>query len=164
MSLPFSADEILGIAERIERNGARFYRKAADAISDSRAAKTLLGLAVMEEEHEKVFAAMRADLAGKEREPTAKDPWGEAALYLQGIADGHVFDIRQDPAEWLTGKESKEDILRAAIGLEKDSIVFYLGVKEVVPERLGKDRLDAIIKAEMGHIAVLSEQMASSKR
>lgn len=164
MSIPFSADEILGIAEQIERNGARFYRKAAEAISDSRAGKRLLGLADMEYAHERIFADMRADLSGKELEPTASDAWGEAALYLQGIADGNVFDVKQDPSEWLTGKESQVDILRVAIGLEKDSIVFYAGIKEMVPEELGRDRIEAILKEEMSHLALLSNELASSKK
>ncbi len=163
MSIPFSADEILGIAEQIERNGARFYRKAAETISDSRAGKRLLGLAEMEDAHERVFADMRADLSGKELEPTAGDPWGDAALYLQGIADGNVFDVKQDLSEWLTGKQSKEDILKAAIGIEKDSIVFYTGIKEMVPQELGKDRIEAILKEEMGHLALLSSELSSSK-
>jgi rubrerythrin len=164
VSIPFSADEIFGMAEQIERNGSRFYRRAAEVIADSRAEKTLLGLAAMEDEHEKVFAAMRADLKGREREATAADPWGDAPLYLRGIADGHVFDLRQDLAERLTGKETKQDILQIGIGHEKDSIVFYLGIKDMVPEELGKSRIDAIIKEEMGHIAVLSDEMSSSKR
>jgi rubrerythrin len=164
VSIPFSADEILGIAEQIERNGAKFYRKAAEAISDSRVGKRLLGLAEMEDAHEKVFADMRADLSGKEQEPTAADAWGDSALYLQGIADGSVFDVKQDLSEWLTGKETKEDILRAAIGHEKDSIVFYTGVKEAVPEELGKDRIEAIIKEEMSHLALLSSELTPSKR
>ncbi|MGB6838556.1 MAG: ferritin family protein [Dehalococcoidia bacterium] len=164
MTIPFNADEILEIAEQIERNGARFYRRAAQGITDSGTREKLLDLAAMEEEHQKVFAAIRADLLPEEREPTIPDPWGEAALYLRGIADGHVFDVRTDPAGKLTGKETREDILRTAIGLEKDSIILYLGMREIVPERLGKGRIDAIIKEEMSHIATLSNQLAPSKR
>ena len=46
------------------------------------------------------------------------------------------------------GREGKRirGIFRAAIGLEKDSIIFYLGMKELVPENLGKNRIDKIIK------------------
>ncbi len=164
MSVPLNADEIFAIAEQIERNADRFYRQAAQATDDSDLRKKLLDLAAMEVRHEKIFAAMRSELARHEREPTVPEPWGEAALYLRGIADGHVFDLKQDPVKWLTGKETKEDILRAAIEREKDSIVFYLGIKEVVPEELGKDRMDAILKEEMGHVAVLSDELASSKR
>jgi len=164
MSVPLNADEIFQIAEQIERNADKFYRRAAQETDDSDLRKKLLDLAAMENVHEKVFAAMRADLSPQDREPTVPEPWGEAGLYLRGIADGHVFDVRADPTEWLTGKETKEDILKAAIGYEKDSIVFYLGIKEVVPPELGKDRIDAILKEEMSHVAVLSDELASSKR
>ena len=164
MSVPLNADEIFAIAEQIERNADRFYRGAAQATDDSGLRKKLLDLAAMENEHEKVLGAMRASLSPQDREPTVPDPWGDAVLYLRGIADGHVFDLKQDPAEWLTGKETKEDVLRAAIGHEKDSIVFYLGMKEIVPEEMGRDRIDAIIKEEMSHIAVLSDELAASKR
>jgi rubrerythrin len=160
MTIPFSADEVLQMAEQIERNGSRFYRRAAQGFADSRARQQLLDLAAMEDEHEKVFASMRSDLSPQEREPSVPDPYGEAVLYLRGMADGSVFDVRTDPSERLTGKETMEDILRTAIGLEKDSIVFYLGLKEIVPERLGRQRIDDIIKEEMGHIAVLSKEMA----
>ena len=164
MSVPPTADEIFEMAEQIERNGARFYRRAAQGFSDSRAGQLLLDLAAMEDQHEKVFAGMRAELLQSEREPRAPDPYGEAILYVRGMADGHVFDVRKDPSERLTGKETMEDILKTAIGLEKDSIVFYVGIKEIVPERLSKQRIDDIIKEEMGHIGVLSKEMAALER
>jgi len=45
-----------------------------------------------------------------------------------------------------------------AIGLEKDSIVFYLGMKDAVPERLGRSRIDDIIREEMSHVYLLSRE------
>ena len=164
MTIAPTADEIFEMAEQIERNGARFYRRAAQGSADSRVRQRLLDLAAMEDEHEKTFAAMRAELLQQERGPRVPDPYGEALLYVRGMADGHVFDVRGDPAGRLTGKESPGDILRTAIGLEKDSIAFYVGLKEIVPERLSKQRIDDIIKEEMGHIGVLSEEMASLKQ
>jgi rubrerythrin len=53
------------------------------------------------------------------------------------------------------------EILKSAIEAEKDSIVFYLGMKEEVPENLGKNRIEAIIKEEMGHIRLLSKQLVA---
>jgi rubrerythrin len=41
--------------------------------------------------------------------------------------------------------------------------VFYLGMKEAVPEQLGRKRLDEIIKEEMGHIRLLSKELAAYK-
>ena len=141
MSTPFNAGEILEMAQEIERNGARFYRRAAGGTVESRNRQLLVHLAAMEDEHEKVFASMRANLTDAERATTVFDPDDQAALYLRAMADGHVFDVKADPAELFTGKETMENILQTAMGMEKDSIVFYLGTKELVPERLGKDKI-----------------------
>ncbi len=161
MSIPFNADEIFEMAEQIERNGARFYRRAAEGTAEQQNRQLLLDLAGMEDEHEKTFASMRAHLADAERRATVFDPEGQAALYLRAMADGYVFDIKADPAGLFTGNETMENILQKAIGMEKDSIVFYLGMKELVPKGLGKDRIDAIIKEEMDHITSLSKQLAT---
>jgi rubrerythrin len=161
MSMPFNADEIFEMAEQIERNGARFYRRAAEGTAEQQNRQLLLDLAAMEDEHEKAFASMRANLPDTERGATVFDPEGQAALYLRAMADGYVFDVKTDPTELFTEKQTMEDILQKAIGMEKDSIVFYLGIKELVPERLGKDKIDAIIKEEMNHITSLSKQLAT---
>ena len=161
MSFEFNADEILEMAEQIERNGARFYRKAAELVQDAAVSKLLEDLASWEDGHERAFAAMRADLADQEREPRVFDPEHETSMYLQAMADGHVFDTRVDPAEKLTGTESATDILRMAIGQEKDSIVFYTGLKEMISQTAGRERIEEIIKEEMGHIGFLNREIAA---
>jgi rubrerythrin len=45
-------------------------------------------------------------------------------------------------------------VLEAAVNKEKDSIVFYLGMKEAIPS--GADQVDKIISEEMRHIRILS--------
>ena len=158
MSIGFNADEIFQMAERIERNGAQFYKKAASG-AEPQTAQMLLQLSAMEEEHEKTFSRMKAELSEKERKATFPDPENQAAAYLRAWADGSVFDVRSNPVERLTGREKAEDIFRMAIGLEKDSIVFYLGMKDAVPERLGRSKIDSVIKEEMAHIAILSGKL-----
>ena len=161
MSFEFNADEILEMAQHIERNGARFYRKAAELLKDAAVSKLLQDLAVWEDGHERGFATMRADLAAHESEPQVFDPEHEISMYLRAMADGHVFDARVDPADTLTGRESAEDILRMAIGQEKDSIVFYTGLKEMISQTAGRERIEAIIKEEMGHIGFLNREIAA---
>jgi rubrerythrin len=163
MSITFNAFEIFEMAEQIERNGVKFYRKAAQSISDQEVRQTLVDLADMEAEHEETFAGMRKQLSDEDRELRVFDPENEVALYLQAMASGHVFDLKKDPGEQLTGTETVEDILKLAIDAEKDSIVFYLGLKDFVPAKAGKDRVEAIIKEEMGHIAVLNRGLPASK-
>jgi len=160
MSITFNADEIFEMAEQIERNGAKFYRKAAKGAAGASSKDTLLGLADMEVEHERTFAAMRVELSTLERASASFDPEGQAALYLRAIADGHVFNPKADPSAKLTGKETPAQVFRTAIGLEKDSIVFYLGIQDLVGKTLGRDKIANIIQEEMSHVTLLSGELA----
>jgi rubrerythrin len=141
------------MAEQLERNGAKFYRTAAEKVADTSAKELLIGLAVMEDEHEKTFASLRAELSEKEKAATVFDPEGESTLYLRSLADTRVFFEKEIDIS------SMKDILKAAIEAEKDAIVFYLGMKDLVPDKLGKDKLEIIIKEEMGHIRILSKEL-----
>lgn len=155
MSFDFNADDILQIAIDIEKNGAAFYRTSAKKIDDPSAKTLLLDLAAMEDEHEKTFQALRRSLSDDEKASTVFDPGGEAVLYLKALADTRVFFEKTIDSSKLEG------ILKEAITAEKDSIVFYLGMKELVPETLGKKRIDAIIREEMSHIKLLSKELVA---
>jgi rubrerythrin len=163
MSVQLNADEIYQMAEQIERNGARFYRKAAGSAGSADVRDLLERLAVMEDEHERTFAAMRAGLPDEARVPMVFDPENESAQYLEAMADGYVFDVREDPSAALTGAESVADILRMAIGREKESVVFYEAMKAMVPPNAGYAGLDRIIKEELGHIGALSKALAARR-
>ncbi len=159
MGIVFNADEIFEIAEQLERNGAKFYRRASEGIEEDGTKQILLNLAAMEDEHLRTFSAMREELSAQERIPTTFDPEGEAAQYLRAMAGGYVFDLRSDPAERLSGTETPADVYRMALGLEKDSIVFYAGIEEMVPEKLGRKRVRDIIREEMAHVTLLSKEL-----
>ncbi len=157
MAIRYSADEVLEMALQIERNGARFYEQAAERAPDEHSRKLLLELAAMEKEHERTFASMREDLSEQERKEMVFDPDGELPLYLRAWADRNVFSVSADVAAQLRGARSMPEILQAAIGAEKDSVVFYTGLKRLVPARFGAGRLDQIIEEEMGHMATLGD-------
>ena len=160
MNGTFNADEILEIAEQIERNGARFYRRAAENIKKPKEHHLLLTLAAMEDEHEETFAALRAEL-DQQASDADLDLDDQAGMYLRAVADGHVFDRNADPVELIKDGQSFEDILRIALDLEKESVVYYQGVREMVPQRFGRDKVDRIINEEMQHIATLSQELAA---
>jgi len=156
----FNADEIFEMAEEIERNGAKFYREAAKA-ADKQTEKMLLDFAVMEDGHLETFQQMREELGPREKEPTAFDPHNEAAMYLQTMAAGHGTEGRKTLADKLTGNESTRQILEIAVDAEKNSVVYYTGLKEIVPPRAGRDKIDAIITEELGHLALLNQKLSA---
>ena len=155
--MPFNAEEVFEMAEQIERNGAAFYRAAAKKFPEI--APLLLDLARMEDEHLKTFAAMHAELSGGELDMPVYDPDDEVQMYLRVMADGQIFDIKTDPAQQIADKKAPEDIFKMAMRAERDSIAFYVGLKESVSQKAGEDKVEAIIKEEMGHMAILSERL-----
>ena len=162
MAEVFNIDETFEIAEQIERNGARFYRKAAGIFEASRAKSLLMDLAAMEDRHEKLFKEMRQELkkkSGTQESSIDEEP----ARYLQAVAGGYVFPINADPSDKLTGKESLSDVINFAIEIEKDSIVFYLGIREAMPEELGKFDISKIVKEELRHITILADLLHKTK-
>lgn len=158
MGYDLNADEIFEMAEQIERNGAGFYRSASERIERDSSKKLLHNLAAMEAEHEKTFASIRAELTDREKTANIFDPEEETILYLQSLADAQVFRKKE------IDLSSEDKILEGAIGVEKDSIVFYLGMKDMVPENLGKNRIDGIIREEMTHLRLLNAQLVAAKR
>ncbi len=154
--LAFNVDEVLEMAIQIEENGAAFYRKAAGLQSDAETKKFLENLAAMEEGHKKIFAEMRKTLTDKEKGGKVFDPRDELSLYLASMADTMGGEGSPSAANTLTGSETLEDILNTALGLEKDSILFYLGLKDMVPPKYGQDKIEAIIKEERKHVAQLT--------
>ena len=158
----FNTQETLEMACQIERNGARYYRRAAELLETSGASKVLLELAAMEDDHEAAFAAMKENLApppGALGELT-----DEAVHFLKAIADGHVFPVGEDPAANLPDEVNLKEILRGAIGMEKDSIVFYLGIRDAMPAALGRDKVEMILREEMRHVAILSDWLSEIAR
>jgi len=159
MDIEFNAFEAFEIAEKIERNGAKFYRKAAHLFNEASIRALFLQLADWEIKHEEIFANMRKQLSEQSRQLRTFKPEDNSLLDVQAMAGLAVFGINPDPSKEFTGKDSKKDIFKKAIEKEKDSIVYYTGLKSFVPDRAGKDKIDDIIKEEMHHICILNQSL-----
>ena len=156
MTSAFAIDDIFEIAEQIEKNGIDFYNNAAENTADLRYKKFLKDLAAMEVEHEKTFASMRSSLTGPGNPDLNQTD--ESAMYLKSLADLKIFHKKHIE----TG--SLETILMAAIEAEKDSIVFYVGMKDLVPERLGRNKIEDIINEEKKHVRLLVDEYIALKK
>jgi rubrerythrin len=150
-----NTDSIFEIAEQMERDGAEFYRKAAET-ADQNGRTVLLALAQMEYVHERTFAAMRSEFTSGKFQPITPTPNSQGALYLQAVASGKIFGAASSPE--LTGLVSIDRIFEIAISLEKDSIVFYQSMKSLVPPGRARDQLNEIIDQEIGHILELTRK------
>ena len=157
MGNEFNAYDIFEIAKQIEINGAKFYREAANRVDEDAHKQFLLGLAEMEDSHERIFEDMQKELGESETAAMTFDPNDENALYLKALSDTRVFFEKDQPEATMKG------ILTSAIAAEKDSIAFYLGMKELVPEQAGRSKVDDIITEEMSHIKMLAGKLVEFK-
>ena len=161
MAITFNADEIFEIAEQIERNGQKFYSISAQRVSEPSTKKVLTDLAEMEADHLKIFQNLHAKLNAQARDELTWDPDGESVAYLRAAADSHIFKTDTDPSSLLSDNSDPKEVLELALQFEKDSVVYFLGVADMVPERLGKKEVLGLAKQEQGHIAMIQLVLSS---
>ncbi len=160
MSIHFNAEEILRMAEKIEENGGKFYRRAAEKFQEPAINQLLTRLASEEDKHLKIFQSMREK---------AKQPASvvfEESLdrmlheYLNAFADSALFNEERDPLAKVTGDEDIEHVLDGAIRREMESVMFYLGMKDAVKDDSERKNIDRIIREEMNHYHSLKAELA----
>jgi rubrerythrin len=160
MSIKYNSDEIFEMAEEIERNGSEFYLEASDIYKEDKTCEMFKKLARMEKDHQRAFHAMRLQFGSSEKDSVTYDPDNVAVHYLQAAADMRVFNVREDVKSTLEGVDSVEKVIRLAIEREKDSVVFYVGLKRLVPDSSDAEKVDWIIEQEMEHIKILTGELA----
>ena len=156
MDTIFGIDKIFEIAKKIELDGAQFYRQAAEKTSNDDTKQVLLDLAAMEDGHLMIFEQMRTELSEQNKNKNLIDPDNQVALYLKNMTDNQGDESIKSPLEKLSGNETIKEILEIAIDGEKASMLFYMGLKELVPNRANKDQIEAIIKEEFSHLVALN--------
>lgn len=156
MTRTFNAIEIFEIAEQIERNGAAFYRKAAELFEDSDVSSLFVKLADWEVRHEAILADMRKRLVDEEIGLSTFD-LGDVPLDAKAMAGLGAFGISPDPAAQLTGSESRGEVLQMALQKEKDTVVYYTGLKSFVSDAAARDKIDDIVEEELRHIRIITQ-------
>jgi rubrerythrin len=150
----FSAGELYDIAVGIERNGAAYYDSLSQLAADQGLKDTYGQLADMERHHVEVFQRLRSAAAVESYVPQSDE--GEYGHYLKALIDSSVFtndEVARDMARKASGPAAA---LQLALGAEKDSILFYTEMRDLVPQR-ERDAVNQIIKEERAHVRQLSE-------
>ena len=153
MAITFSGSELINIAIGIERRGIAFYDTMARSTENAEARNIFQYLADMERMHIRIFQGMLGE-ADKYQPPESYA--GEYAAYLQALVDSAVFTDDSITSEMATQLSSDIEAMELAIGAEKDSILFYYAMKEIMPQR-AQPTVNKIITEEKSHLRELSE-------
>jgi rubrerythrin len=147
----FTGGEIIEVAIQIEKNGLYFYRSLAGILDQDDIIELFLHLAGEEEKHIKSFNSLYESL--KDYKPEIADE-EEYYSYIKMFADMNVF-TKKEGLENMIGKiHKKEDALNMAISFEKDSILFFAEIKDMV-KTSQKEAVDNLINQEKEHLKKL---------
>lgn len=159
METKFNVFEVLEIAEQVEHKGARFYLKAAELFSDSDLRDIYYRLANWKAKHEQIWARMKKRFADKTGEFGTFDPDNYVLSNPEVMAGLTWFGTRHGAPGGLTGKETKDQILRDAVRRANEVIIFYQGLKGFARDPATEDVLDKIVREEALQIKLLEEEL-----
>ncbi len=153
----FTMSEIIEVAIRIEENGEKVYRDASEKVSDSSLISFFQWLADEEAEHVRWFF----DLKSTVKEGSVDPQLGEMGrtLLLRMVGD-QSFSLKEMD---LTTIVDLNEVLKIALGFEKDTVIFYEMMGSFVQEDAAAAKLDQIIQEENQHVKVLSEFLHKGK-
>jgi rubrerythrin len=152
MSIVFSPAELINIAIGIERSGITFYDIMSRTTDSEMAREIFEEFVEMEREHLSLFQDMLAS-TDKRLPPEASAP--EYSNYLQALIDDAVFTNDAIMGEMVSQTDSDTKALEVGIRAEKDSILFYHEMKDIMPAA-AIPVMDRIISEEKSHLQQLT--------
>ena len=149
----FAGSEIVEIGIQIEKNGRDFYNILGKKTKNQKASEIFEYLAGEEEKHIKVFQEI---LNKTEKYGPSGLYADEYFAYMNALAGEYVFTKEDKGEEIAKTIKSDMEAVNMGIGFEKDSIIFYEGMKKAVPEYDLKIA-DELIMQEQDHLRILSD-------
>ena len=153
----FSIQEVLEQAVQTEKLGCQLYLGMARKFEkDDKLRKLFEILAMKEQEHERTFSDLKEKIADREVEN-----WEEVSNYLRAIVESEYFLGKDKSLTSLDKLKNVEDAVRYAIGFEKETLLYYHAIQDMLRE---KDILPKLIDEERSHIVWLDEYRKSVLR
>jgi rubrerythrin len=153
MSIYFSANEVLDVAMGIEKNGAAFYEAMSQKTQDKDTRAIYDYLVSEEKKHLTTFQNMK-NSSGNYNPPESYP--GEYMEYLKSLIDNAVFTDETRAKEKAAETTDELEALDIGIQAEKDSILFYSEIQNIVTKR-DREVIYNIVHEEKTHLRQLSE-------
>ena len=160
MGLFFTGSELANIAVGIEQSGAAYYDSLAQSAKDDKSRSMWKYLALEEKKHIEIFRHMLDSLSDYAPPETYTE---EYDLYLRALIDSAVFRNDEVARVMAQKVDNASEAIMIALSAEKDSILFYLNLRELVlrPQR---EAVDQVIEEEKAHVRQLSALLKDSSK
>ena len=150
----FSANEILDLAIKLEKNGELVYRDAIEKVSNPELITLLEWMADEEVKHANWFAELKLELDQKSVNPFMEKMSRELFNDLLGDKNFSLKDVD------FSSVSEIEDLIAIFIEFEKDSVRFYQVLEPFIEDPVSLESLKKIIDEENCHIDRLLELMS----
>jgi rubrerythrin len=147
----FSANELLDMAIKLEKNGEAVYRRAIGKVAKPELAALLAWMADEEVRHARFFSDLKLNLETKRANPIMEEMSRELFDDLMGDKN---FCLKEVDFSVLN---TTEKLIAVFIEFEKDSVIFYQVLEPLVEDPLAREHLKKIIEEENRHIELLQE-------
>lgn len=146
-----NALDVLEIARALEQKAKELYLYLAGRAIDLSSKAVFLELAASEMEHEHVFEGLKEHIDTQNNNKTPRPYSMLPQIFLE--------DLPRDLMARFTGKQDRQEILREAMGFEKDTIALFLALKNMLPSH-EQPQIDILIQEELGHLIRLGSTLA----
>jgi len=147
----FAGSEIVELGIQIEKNGRDFYSTLAQQSKTPSAQKIFNYLTGEEEKHIEIFQNLLEKTEKYEPPQVYAD---EYIAYMNALASEYVFTQKDKGKEIARRIKTDTEAVDMGIGFEKDSIIFYEGMKKMVPE-YDANAVSELIVQEQRHLRQL---------
>jgi rubrerythrin len=152
-----TGDEIIEIAMRLEENGEEFYTAVAEKATSPGVKALFEELAMQEQYHRRAFQQMGRDAVELALTP---EQWDQFQGYTGALLNQSFFSGSESALNRAAAAEDESTALRSALDFEKEAILFFQELREVV-RGTGRQVVERIIEEEKQHVRRLSGMLAT---
>jgi rubrerythrin len=147
----YNITEVLEMAVQTEKLGFQFYTSMAEKFKqDAELVKLFTTLPSKERNHERTFSDLK-NLVAKSGPETVE--WQEVSNYMRAFVESEFFLGRGKSLPSMDHLKTVRDAVRFAMGFEKETLLYFLGLRGIVRE---KGVVDEVINEEKSHIMWLA--------
>lgn len=149
----FIIDDVLSLAEQLERNGERVYRQALGVIQAKHVAELVSWMADEEKRHAQWFCELKQKWVADSENPFTQEI-GQSML--SDMLGRQSFSLKQVD---FSAIKDEQELLTIFIEFEEDTILFYEMLAPFIQEDTVKEKLACIIEEEQEHIRRITSHL-----
>ena len=153
----FTANEILDMAIKLEKNGEAVYRSAIAKVKKPELVSLLEWMAAEEVKHAGFFSELKFNLETKQVNPFVVEMSRELFDDLLGNQNFSLKEVD------FSSIKNTDELIAVFIEFEKDSVIFYKVLEPFVEDPVALEHLQKIIDEENHHIRKLQKFIGSNE-